>query len=106
MENLSAAMSSDATLFGAIMVVGALAYLGALAFDPSYALARLIAGYLCGAALVVIGAGALYYGLAYEAPLIFIGVYQLDAMRMEWIGVGALALIAGVLVVRQAFRRM
>lgn len=106
MENISAAMSNNSTLFGAIMLVGALAYLGALAFDPTYALARLIAGYLCGAALVLIGAGALYYGLAYEAPLIFIGAYQLDPMRMQWIGVGILALIAGALVVRQAFRRM
>lgn len=106
MDIITSTMDNDSTLFGAILLVGALVYLGALAIDPTHPLLRLIAGYACGATLVLIGAGALYYGLSFELPLMLIGAYTFNVLRMEWIGLGVLALIVGMLVVRQSFRRM
>ena len=98
-------MFYNSTVFGAILVVGALAYLGTLAFDPSQPLPRLIAGYLCGTALVLIGAGSFYFGAAFLLPLALSGVYFFDMLHMEWLGLGLVAIIVGALIMRQSFRR-
>ena len=96
---------TGSTLFLAIIVVGALAYLGTVAFDPTHPTPRVIAGYFCGAVLVFIGLGSLYYGAAYEIPLIFDKVYLFETIHMEWLGLGAMAFIVGILCMRQAFNR-
>jgi hypothetical protein len=96
---------TNSTLFLAIILVGALAYMGTIAFDPTHPAPRLIAGYLCGIALVFIGLGSLYYGAAFELPLIFDKVYLFETIHMEWLGLGAMAFIVGLLCMRQAFNR-
>jgi|SRR5579859_1448563 len=98
-------MYNNSTLFGAILAIGVLAYLGALAFDPAHPLPRLIAGYVCGAALVLIGAGSFYFGAAFELPLAFSGVYFFESLHMEWLGLGVLAMLIGVVIMRQAYLR-
>ena len=98
-------MFYNSTLFGAILAVGALAYLGAVAFDPTHPLPRLIAGYVCGAALVLIGAGSFYFGAAFELPLAFSGVYFFESLHMEWLGLGLVAMLVGVVIMRQAYLR-
>lgn len=98
-------MLTNTTLFLAIILVGALAYLGTVAFDPTHPTPRLIAGYFCGIVLTLIGLGSLYYGAAFEFPLIFDKFYYFDSVHMEWIGLGAMAFIVGVLCMRQAYYR-
>jgi hypothetical protein len=105
LDNLFTLMTDNSTLFAAIAAVGALAYLGVLAIDPSHPLPRLLTGYICGVALILIGVLAFYFGAAYELPLFFSGRYNFDALHMEWMGLGAIALIVGALTVRQAFLR-
>ncbi len=99
------AMIYNATLFGAILLVGALSYLGTIAFDPTHPLPRLIAGYICGSALVLIGVAGIYYGASFELPLLLSGAYFFETQRMEWLGLGFLALIIGALIVRQSYHR-
>jgi hypothetical protein len=98
-------MIDNTTLFGAILVVGVLAYVGSIAFDPSHPLPRLIVGYLCGTALILIGAGSFYFGAAFELPLVTSGVYFFDPLHMEWLGLGLVALFVGAMIVRQAYTR-
>ncbi|HEU0027248.1 MAG TPA: hypothetical protein VFQ25_09045 [Ktedonobacterales bacterium] len=105
MDSIFALMSYNSTLIGAIAAVGVLAYLGVLGIDPSHALPRLLTGYICGTALVLLGGLAFYFGAAYVLPLVLTGRYGFDTLHLEWIGVGVIALIVGALTVRQAFLR-
>lgn len=98
-------MMYNTTLFGAILAVGVLSYLGTVAFDPTHPLPRLIAGYICGTTLVLIGALGLYYGASFELPLLINGAYFFETLHMEWLGLGLVALIVGVLIMRQAYYR-
>jgi hypothetical protein len=105
LDSIFALMTETSTLFGAIAVVGVLIYLGVLGVDPSHHLPRLLTGYICGGALVLLGELAFYFGAAYELPLVLTGRYSFDPLHMEWLGVGAVALVVGALTVRQAFLR-
>ncbi len=98
-------MISNTTLFGAILTVGALVYLGALAIDPTHPLLRLIVGYICGAALILIGVAGIYYGGSFELPLLYEGAYFFEPLHMLWFGLGVVALVVGTLIVRQAYYR-
>lgn len=98
-------LGHSSTLFTTILIVGALAYLGAIAFDPTHPAPRIIAGYVCGATTLAIGFVGLYYGASFEAPLALQGAYVFNALRMEWIALGLLAVVVGFLLVRQAIRR-
>lgn len=97
-------LGHSSTLFSTIVIVGVLAYLGAIAFDPTHPAPRIIAGYVCGFTMLVIGLVGLYYGASFEAPLALQGAYVFNPLRMEWIAVGALAVVVGFLLVRQAVR--
>lgn len=105
MDTIFTRMNYNSTLVGAIAAVGVLAYLGVLAIDPSHPLPRLLTGYICGAALILLGGLALSFGLEYELPLVIAGNYNFDTLHTEWFGLGVTAMAVGVLAVRQAFLR-
>ncbi len=98
-------MLDNSALLGAVLVVGALSYIGALAFDPAYQAPRVIAGYVCGAALLLIGAAGMYYGASFELPLVLQGAYFFEASHMEWLGLGLISTVVGALLIRQAYLR-
>ncbi|HEX9039242.1 MAG TPA: hypothetical protein VF808_19840 [Ktedonobacterales bacterium] len=91
-------MLSSTTLFLAIVVVGALAYVGSIAFDPAFPVPRALAGYLCSLLLAVIGGVGIYFGASFETPLIFEGAYFFETMHMAWLGLGAIAVVAALLI--------
>ncbi len=99
------AMISSTTLFGAILMAGSLVYLGTLAIDPVHPLLRVIVGYICGAALILIGVAGSFYGASFELPLLYEGAYYFDPFHMLWFGLGVVSLVVGALIVRQAFYR-
>lgn len=98
-------MFSNSSLVLAIIAVGGLTYLGTVAFDPTHPTPRLVAGYVCGWALTLIGAGGLLFAAQFELPLLLQGLYVTDAIHMEWLAIGILALFVGAVIVRQAYRR-
>jgi hypothetical protein len=97
--------SGETSLFIAIVAVGALAYLGSIAFDPLHPTPRAIAGYVCGAAIIAIGVIGLYIGGSFEVPLMLEGVYIFVPVRVGWIGLGFISLGVGAILLRQAFTR-
>lgn len=98
-------MTYSSTLFGAILAVGVLSFLGTVAFDPMHPAPRVIAGYVCGAALILIGAFGMYYGASYELPLVLQGAYVFETFHMEWLGLGLISIVVGALILRQAYLR-
>lgn len=96
---------STSSLFLAVIAVGGLTYLGTVAFDPTHPMPRLIAGYVCGWALTLLGVGGLLFAAQFELPLLLQGLYYIDAFHLEWLGIGFLALIVGIVLIRQAYRR-
>jgi len=56
--------------------------------------------------LVVIGAGSFVFGASKEVVLLLEKVYDVDTFRIEWMFVGLLAIIVGMLLARQSLRRM
>lgn len=99
-------MYQPSTLIGAIIVIAALAYLGTNVISPSNAELRRLVGYLASIALVVIGAGSFVFGASKEVVLLLEKVYDVDTFRIEWMFVGLLAIIVGMLLARQSLRRM
>lgn len=55
-------MYQPSTLIAAIIVIGALAYIGTIAISPSNIELRRLVGYLTSIALVVIGVGSFFFG--------------------------------------------
>lgn len=99
-------MYQPSTLIAAIIVIGALAYIGTIAISPSNIELRRLVGYLTSIALVVIGVGSFFFGASKEVLLILEKVYDFDVFRIEWMFVGLLAIIVGMLLARQSLRRM
>jgi hypothetical protein len=99
-------MYQPSTLIIAIVIVAALAYLGTNVVSPSNTELRRLVGYLASIVLVVIGAGSFVFGASKEVVLLLEKVYDFDAFRIEWMFVGLLAIIVGLLLARQSLRRM
>jgi hypothetical protein len=106
LDQITNGMDSDSTLIGAIILVGLLAYIGTNTISPANVRLRRLVAYLSGAALIVLGALGFYFGASRELLLLYAKVYQFDTFRLEWAGVGAAAIIAGFLLMRQAYTRM
>jgi hypothetical protein len=106
MDTLNALMYQNSTLLGAIIIVGALAYVGSNVISPTSIVLRRLVGYLVGVVLLLIGGYAFYFGASKEWALLFAHVYTLDLFRLEWMLVGLLAIIVGFLLARQAYRGM
>ena len=98
-------MLSNSTLFLTIIAVGGLVYLGTVAFDPTHPTPRVISGYVCGSALTLIGAISLAVVIQFYLPLLLQGVSLFEVLHMEWLGLGLMAFIVGIVIVRQAYRR-
>jgi hypothetical protein len=105
MDVFNTLMQSNSTVFGAIILIGLLAYLGTNVVDPSHAALRRMVGYLSGTSLVLIGVLALYFGGSRELLLYGAHVYTLDTLGVEWVALGAVALIVGAGIVGYSFRR-
>jgi len=99
-------MYQNSTLLGAIILVGALAYIGSNTINPELITIRRIVGYLTGTILLMIGAFSAYFGGSKILGLLYAHVYILDMFRVEWLGVGLLALVVGFLIFAQSFRRL
>lgn len=106
MDTITAFMYQSSTLLGTIIFVGALAYIGTAAISPSNIVLRRIVGYLAGGILVIVGVFSFYFGASKLLILLFNHIYLFDSFRIEWTFLGAIAIIVGLLLVRQAFRRM
>ncbi len=99
-------MYQPSTLIIAIIIIAALAYLGTNAISPSNIELRRLVGYLASIALVVIGVGGFFFGASKEVVLLLEKVYDFAAFRIEWMVVGLLAIVVGLLLARQSLRRM
>ena len=99
-------MYQTSTLVGAIIVIAVLTYLGTNVISPSNIVLRRLVGYLASIALVVIGAGGFFFGASKELTLVLANIYVFDTLRIEWMFVGLLAIIAGLLLARQSMRRL
>jgi hypothetical protein len=106
MDAIDTLMYQNSTLLGAIILVGALAYIGSNVISPTNVALRRLVGYLVGAALLVIGGYSFYFGVSKEWALLFAHIYTFDLFRLEWMFVGLLAIIVGLLLARQSFRGM
>ncbi len=106
MDLFNSLMYQNWTLLVSIIIVAALAYIGTNVISPSNMSLRRLVGYLASLALVVIGAGGFYFGASKELTLILAHSYVFDLYRVEWIVVGALSIIVGLLLARQSFRGM
>lgn len=105
MDAITSLMYSNSTLITAVIAVGVLVYIGTNAISPTHIWLRRITGYWTGSVLVVLGAVALYFGASKLLVLLYLKIFQFDVFRIEWTAVGALALIAGFAIVRQAYQR-
>ncbi len=106
LDAINALMYQSSTLIGAVILIGALAYIGANAISPSNILLRRLVGYLTAIALLLIGGYSFYFGASKEVTLFYEHIYDFDLFRLEWMLVGALALVAGLLIARQSYRSM
>ncbi len=106
MDAITSLMYYNSTLLGVIVLVGALSYIGANTISPENVLLRRFVGYLTGSILILIGVLGFYFGAAKEVILIYTHAYTFDLFRLEWTFVGAVAIVIGILLVRQSFRRM
>lgn len=106
MDTITNLMYQNSTLIGAIILIGALAYLGTNTINPDHMSVRRIVGYLTGSLLVGIGTFSAYFGASKVVALIYAHIYTFDLFRIEWLGIGLLGLIAGFLIVGQAFRSL
>jgi hypothetical protein len=96
-------LDGQSTVIIALVLVAALTFLGAVAFDPLPPRLRVAGGYFCAILLVLIGIGGLYLGCSFEVPLVFLGVYIFDPTSMAWIAVGAISFIVGAIILRQTY---
>ncbi|MGH2505450.1 MAG: hypothetical protein ACRDID_23310 [Ktedonobacterales bacterium] len=99
-------MYQSSTLLETTIFVGVLAYIGTAAISPSNIALRRLVGYLAGGLMVVVGVFSFYFGAAKLLTLLFAHIYTFDAFHIEWAFLGAVAIVVGMLLVRQAFRRM
>lgn len=106
MDKFTTIMYDNSTLVGAIIVIGVLAYIGSNGISPTHLWLRKTVAYGTGIALVALGALAFYFGASKLLILIYVKDFQFDVFRIEWTLIGALALVAGFLLVRQAYRHM
>lgn len=106
MDTITAFMYQGSTLLEAIILVGVLAYIGTAVISPSNFVLRRMVGYLSGGILVIIGVFSFYFGASKLLVLLFNHIYLFDSARIEWTFLGAIAIVVGLLLVRQAFRRM
>ncbi len=106
MDAITSLMYQSSTLVGSIILVGVLAYLGTNAISPSFLALRRMVGYLAGGLMVVIGVYSFYFGASKLLTLLFAHIYIMDVYRLEWAFIGAVSIIMGLVLVRQAFRRM
>ncbi len=106
MDTLTTLMYQNSTLIGVIIFVGALAYIGTNTINPEHIAIRRLVGYLTGTILVMIGAFSAYFGGSKLLGLLYAHVYILDVFRVEWLGVGLLALLVGFLIVFQSLRSL
>lgn len=106
MDLFNSLMYQNSTLFVSIIIVAALAYIGTNVISPSNRSLRRLVGYVTGFALILIGAGGFYFGASKEVTLVLAHAYVFDLYRVEWIIVGALSIIVGLLLARQSYRGM
>lgn len=106
MDLFNSLMYQNSTLLISIIIVAALAYLGSNVISPSNMSLRRLVGYITSIALLLIGACGFYFGASKEVTLLFAHTYVFDLYRIEWIVVGALSIIVGLLLGRQAIRGM
>lgn len=95
--------SGQSTFIIVLVVVAALTFLGAVAFDPLPPTLRVAGGYFCAIVLILIGIGGLYLGCSFEVPLVFLGVYIFDPTSMAWIAIGAISFVVGAIILRQTY---
>lgn len=106
MDLFNSLMYQNSTLIGSIILVAALAYIGTNAISPSNVQLRRFVGYLTSAAMILIGAGGLYFGASKQVALVLAHIYIFDVFRVEWMVVGILSIAVGLLLAYQAQRRM
>lgn len=106
MDKFTSIMYNNSTLIGAIIVIGVLAYIGSNGISPTHLWLRKMVAYLTGIALVALGGLAFYFGASKLLILIYVKDFQFDVFRIEWTAIGALALVAGFMLVGQAYRHM
>lgn len=99
-------MYETSTLVGAIIVIAGLAYLGTNAINPANIELRRLVGYLTSIVLVVIGAAGFLFGASKELVLLLAKAYVFDTFRIEWMVVGLMAIVVGLLLAHQSLRRM
>ncbi len=106
MDKFTSMMYDNSTLIGAIIAIGALAYIGSNGINPTLRWLRKIVAYGCGIVLVALGALAFYFGASKLLIMIYVKDFQFDVFRLEWTAIGALAIAAGFMLVRQAYQHM
>lgn len=106
LDTITGVMYSNSTLIGAVIAIGALAYIGSNGISPTHLWLRRVVAYGAGIALVALGALAFYFGASKLLVLIYVKDFQFDVFRIEWTVIGALSLVAGFLLVRQGYRQM
>lgn len=106
MDTITSVMYSNSTLIGAVIAIGVLAYIGSNGISATHIWLRRMVAYASGIVLVVLGALAFYFGASKLLLLIYVKDFQFDIFRVEWTVIGALALVAGFALVRQAYRQM
>ncbi|MDE3228328.1 MAG: hypothetical protein KGO05_00480 [Chloroflexota bacterium] len=107
MDAIFSVMYQSSTLLGTFIFVGVLAYLGTAAISPGNVALRRFVGYCSGTLMVIVGVVSLYFGGERLLTLLFAQLYtSLDFYHVEWTFLGIVAIIVGLLMVRQAYRRM
>lgn len=107
MDTIFSLMYQNSTLVGTFIFVGVLTYLGTAAISPGNVALRRFVGYCSGTLMVIVGVVSLYFGGERLLTLLLAQLYtSFDFYHIEWTFLGIVAIVVGLLMVRQAYHRM